>query len=129
TLVFMQYKVIGSQFVKLPIRTVDVGYGLDRYAWLSQGSMSAFHSIYGELLDKVFKLAGISVDYDLLARVAKFSATISLEKTGGMLEARRRIAELVGVDAKRLNEILLPVENAFAVTDHTKCLAFILSEG
>ncbi|MBS7621762.1 alanine--tRNA ligase, partial [Candidatus Bathyarchaeota archaeon] len=129
TLVFMQYKVIGNQFVKLPIRTVDVGYGLDRYAWLSQGSMSAFHAIYGELLDKVFKMAGISDDYDLLEKVAKFSATISLEKTGGMLEARRRIAELVGVDAKRLDEILLPVENAFAVTDHTKCLAFILSEG
>ncbi|MEM2335939.1 MAG: alanine--tRNA ligase [Candidatus Bathyarchaeia archaeon] len=129
TLVFMQYKVVGDSFIKLPIRTVDVGYGIDRYAWLSQGSVSAFHAIYGELLDKVFKIAGISADYDLLARVAKFSAAISLDKTGGRLEARRRIAELVGVDAERLDEILLPVENAFAVTDHTKCLTFILSEG
>ncbi|MEM3769748.1 MAG: alanine--tRNA ligase [Candidatus Bathyarchaeia archaeon] len=129
TLVFMQYKVVGNQFVKLPIRTVDTGYGLDRYAWLSQGSVSAFHAIYGELLEKVFKMAEISVDYDLLAKVSKFSATISLEKGGGRLETRKRIAELVGMDAKRLDEVLLPVENAFAVTDHTKCLTFILSEG
>jgi len=129
TLVFMQFKVVGNQFVRLPIRTVDTGYGLDRYAWLSQGSVSAFHAIYGELLDKVFKMAGVNVDYDLLAGVAKFSALMSLDKNVGRVEARRKIAEAVGVDAKKLDEVLLPVENAFAVTDHTKCLTFILSEG
>ncbi|MEM2688520.1 MAG: alanine--tRNA ligase [Candidatus Bathyarchaeia archaeon] len=129
TLVFMQYKVVGGRFVKLPIRTVDVGYGIDRYAWLSHGSVSAFHAIYGELLDKVFKMAGVSVDYDLLARVAKFSAAINLDKGDGRLEVRKKVAELVGVNAEKLDEILLPVENVFAVTDHTKCLTFILSEG
>jgi len=129
TLVFMQYKVVGDQFVRLPIRTVDTGYGLDRYAWLSQGSASAFHAIYGELLDKVFKMAGINVDYDLLTKVAKFSALMSLDKTVGRIEARRKIAEVVGVDAKKLDDVLLPIESAFAVTDHTKCLTFILSEG
>jgi alanyl-tRNA synthetase len=129
TLVFMQFKVVGDQFVRLPIRTVDTGYGIDRYTWLSQGSVSAFHAIYGELLDKVFKMAGVGVDYDLLTKVAKFSALMSLDKTVGRVEARRKIAEAVGVDAKKLDDVLLPIENAFAVTDHTKCLTFILSEG
>ncbi len=129
TLVFMQYKVVGDRFIKLPIRTVDVGYGIDRYAWLSQGSVSAFHAIYGELLDKVFNIAGVNFDYDLLARVSKFSAMISLDKTVGRLEARRKIAGIIGLDAKSLDDVLSPIENVFAVTDHTKCLAFILSEG
>jgi alanyl-tRNA synthetase len=129
TLVFMQYKVVGDQFVRLPIRTVDTGYGIDRYTWLSQGSVSAFHAIYGELLDKVFQMAGVNVDYGLLEKVAKFSALISLDKTVGRIEARRKIAQAVGVDAEKLDDVLLPVENAFAVTDHTKCLTFILSEG
>ncbi|MEM3090722.1 MAG: alanine--tRNA ligase, partial [Candidatus Bathyarchaeia archaeon] len=129
TLVFMQYKVVGDRFIKLPIRTVDVGYGIDRYAWLSQGSVSAFHAIYGELLDKVSNIAGVNFDYDLLAKVAKFSAIISLDKTVGRLEARRKIAEIVGLDAEKLDDVLSPIENVFAVTDHTKCLAFILSEG
>ncbi|MEM3703059.1 MAG: alanine--tRNA ligase, partial [Candidatus Bathyarchaeia archaeon] len=129
TLVFMEYKVVGNEFIKLPIRTVDVGYGIDRYTWLSQGSVSAFHAIYGDLLDEIFKMAGLSVDKDLLAKVAKFSGVISLDKSAGMLEARRKIAERIGVDASLLNEILLPIENVFAVADHTKCLTFILSEG
>ena len=40
----MQYKVVGDEFVELPIRTVDTGYGIDRFAWISQGVPSAIPS-------------------------------------------------------------------------------------
>jgi len=130
TLVFMQYKVVGNEFVKLPIRTVDTGYGIERYAWLSQGAPSGFHAVYGTLLDKIFEIAGINkIDNDLLKKVAKVSGSISLDKTVGRLEARKKIAEIVGMKTSELDEFLLPIENVFAVADHTKCLNFILSEG
>lgn len=130
TLVFMQYKVVGNQLVKLPIRTVDTGYGIERYAWLSQGSPSAFHTIYGELLEKIIEMAGITqIDMDLLARVARVSALVSLEKSAGLMEARRKIAKILDMDVGTLDKVLSPLENAFAVADHTKCLSFILSEG
>jgi alanyl-tRNA synthetase len=130
TLVFMQYKVVNDEFVKLPIRTVDTGYGIDRYAWLSQGVPSAFHTIYGKLLDDIFRMARISkIDNDLLVKVANVSGLISLDKTVSRLEARKKIAEIVGVKTNALDEFLLPIENVFAVADHTKCLSFILSEG
>ena len=130
TLVFMQYKVVGDEFVKLPIRTVDTGYGLDRFAWLSQGVPSCFHAIYGNLLTKVFELAGLTdIDDEFLCKVAKYSGLVSVDKTVNRLDARRRVAKLVGVDMAEIDRILAPVENAFAVADHTKCLSFMLSEG
>jgi len=130
TLVFMQYKVLGNQLVKLPIRTVDTGYGIERYAWLSQGAPSAFHTIYGEVLDRILEMAGITnLDLNLLSHVARFSHLISLEKTAGLAEARRKISEKIGVNVITLDRLLTPVEYAFAVADHTKCLCFILSEG
>jgi alanyl-tRNA synthetase len=55
TLVFMKFRVVDSEFVELPIRTVDTGYGIERYAWISQGAVSGFHTIYGPILDSVFK--------------------------------------------------------------------------
>jgi alanyl-tRNA synthetase len=130
TLVFMQYKVVNDEFVKLPIRTVDTGYGIDRYTWLSQGVPSCFHAVYGELLDKIFEMAGITkIDNALLAKLAKFSGLVSLDKTASRMEARRKIAEKVGMEVEELDSFLVPIENAFAVADHTKCLSFILSEG
>ncbi|MEM2105826.1 MAG: alanine--tRNA ligase [Candidatus Bathyarchaeia archaeon] len=130
TLVFMQYKVVNSEFIKLPIRTVDPGYGIDRYTWLSQGAPSGFHAVYGDLLDKIFSFAGITnVNKDLLYAVAKVSGLVSLDKTASRLEFRKREADLIGVDVNELDEFLVPIENAFAVADHTKCLCFMLAEG
>jgi alanyl-tRNA synthetase len=129
TLVFMQYKVVNGEFIKLPIRTVDTGYGLDRFAWLSQGVPSCFHAVYGELLDKIFTMARLDVDNELLFSVAKYSGLVSVDKTANRLDARRQVAKFVGIEVGELDKVLIPIENAFAVADHTKCLSFMLSEG
>ena len=130
TLVFMNYKVIDGKFVKLPIRTVDTGYGIERYTWLSNGTISGFHAVYGKVLDEIFSMAGITnIDKKLLGEVAKYSGMLSLEKTANRLNARKTIAEKVGVDVEELDKLLFPIENVFAVADHTKALAFMLAEG
>jgi len=130
TLVFMQYKVVGNDFVQLPIRTVDTGYGIDRFTWISQGVPSLFQAIYGSLVDKVLAIAGITnVDNDFLARVAKYSGLVSVDKNANRMVTRRRVAELSGIDIATLEKVLMPIENAWAVTDHTKTLSFMLSEG
>jgi alanyl-tRNA synthetase len=130
TLVFMQYKVVNDEFVELPIRTVDTGYGIDRFAWISQGVPSCFQAIYGGMLDKVYGMAGITnVDNDFLARVAKYSGLVSVDKTANRLVTRKRVSDLCGIDMATLDKVLIPIENAWAVTDHTKCLSFMLSEG
>jgi alanyl-tRNA synthetase len=130
TLVFMQYKVVGDDFVQLPIRTVDTGYGIDRFTWISQGVPSLFQAIYGNLLDKVLSMAGITnVDNDFLMRVAKYSGLVSVDKRANRMVARKRVSELTGIDLPTLEQVLVPIENAWAVTDHTKTLSFMLSEG
>jgi alanyl-tRNA synthetase len=130
TLVFMQYKVVGDEFVELPIRTVDTGYGIDRFAWISQGVPSCFQAIYGSMLDKVYGLAGIGkVDNEFLALVAKFSGLVNVDKTANRMVLRKRVSQLTGIDLPTLEKELFPIENAWALTDHTKTLCFMLSEG
>jgi len=103
TLVFMQFKVVNGDFVKLPIRTVDTGYGIDRYAWLSQGAPSGFHATYGELLEKVFKMSGLTrINDELLKRVAEASGLVNLDKMASRFETRKKEAELVGISVGEL---------------------------
>ncbi len=130
TLVFMQYKVVGNEFVELPIRTVDTGYGIDRFTWISQGVPSCFQAIYGGMLDKIYGLAGIGkVNNELLAKVAKYSGLVNVDKTANRMVLRKRVSELTGIDLATLEKELIPIENAWALTDHTKTLCFMLSEG
>ena len=130
TLVFMQYKIIGEEFVELPIRTVDTGYGLERFTWISQGTPSLFQAIYGNLLDKVMSMAGITnIDNDFLFQVAKYSGLVSVDKRANRMVARKRVSELTGISIETLEKVLVPIENAWAVLDHSKTLSFMLSEG
>jgi alanyl-tRNA synthetase len=130
TLVFMQYKVVNDEFVELPIRTVDTGYGIDRFAWISQGTPSLFQAIYGDMLDKIYKMANITtVDNEFLARVGVYSGLVNVDKTANRMVLRKSVSQLTGIDLPTLEKELIPIENAWALTDHTKTLCFMLSEG
>lgn len=130
TLVFMQYKVVGDDFIELPIRTVDTGYGIDRFAWISQGVPSCFQAIYGSMLNKIYDMAGITnVDNEFLSQVAKYSGLVNVDKTANRMVLRKRVSQLTGINLATLEKKLIPIENAWAITDHTKTLSFMLSEG
>jgi len=130
TLVFMKFKVVNNDFIELPIRTVDTGYGIERYAWLSQGALSCFHAVYGSILGQIMQMAGMTnINNELLAKVAQQSGLMVLGKTGDRREAREKVAKNIGISLNELLKAVVPVENAFAVADHTKCLAFMLAEG
>jgi len=130
TLVFMKYKVVDGEFIELPIRTIDTGYGIERYTWLSQGSLSCFHAIYGPILDEVLSMAGVTdIDDSFLAKVSTLSGKLTLKKMTDRRKARKDIAEQLGMSIEEFDKTLLPIESAFAVVDHTRCLAFMLSEG
>ncbi|UCG36589.1 MAG: alanine--tRNA ligase [Candidatus Bathyarchaeota archaeon] len=129
TLVFMKFKVEDDKFVELPIRTVDTGYGLERYTWISQGAISGFHAIYEAILNKIFEMTGISfIDTELLAKVAMHSGQFDFEKYTSK-DYFGKIAKKLGISASELLKTLQPVEHAFAVADHTKSLAFLMAEG
>jgi alanyl-tRNA synthetase len=126
TLVFMMYRTIGDRMEPMPIHVVDTGYGIERWAWLSQGSPSAFHAVYGPLLEKAVGWACIDLDDRVLSELAKYSYLINLNNKA---EERAKIAKKLDMDYDELVSILDPVEGVYAALDHTKALAFILSEG
>lgn len=129
TLVFMQYKVQGETLVGLPIRTVDTGYGMERWAWLSQGSPSGFHAVYGPLLSEVMALTKVDLDegtLSLLTRNAGIYGAASRTSRDQYIDAT---ASEVGLDKDSFRTQVQALEAGFAVTDHTKSIAFLLAEG
>jgi alanyl-tRNA synthetase len=129
TLVFMQYKVQGEELIPLPIRTVDTGYGMERWAWLSQGSPSGFHAVYGPLLTRVMGLAKVDLDENTLSsltRAAGIYGAASRASRDAYIEATARET---GRDRDSFSPIVQALEAAFAITDHTKAISFLLAEG
>ena len=126
TLVFMMFRVVGDRMEPMPVRVVDTGYGMERWAWLSQGTPSAIHAIYGPLLKKTFAWAGLKPDETLLAKMAERSYLIDMNNK---VEERAKRAKEIGYDPDEVEAVLNQVEGIYAALDHTKAMVFILSEG
>ncbi|MEM3017577.1 MAG: alanine--tRNA ligase [Candidatus Bathyarchaeia archaeon] len=129
TLVFMMYKYLGEQLVEMPIKTVDTGYGMERWTWLSQGSPTGFHATYGHLMEEVADLAGISIDSRIIGEIAAASSTAEYKTALGKLPATEMIASKYGIPLETLDKTVSDLQSICAVLDHTKALCFLLSEG
>jgi alanyl-tRNA synthetase len=130
TLVFMSYRVTDGQLEELPVRTVDTGYGIERFTWLSNGTPTAFEVVYADVLPRAYELLGrYEVGREFLERYGRYSAWIQPGGEVTVSEARRRAAELAGVNLEDVLEDLQALERFYASLDYSKSIAFILSEG
>src|SRR3990170_1345864 len=129
TLVFMKYKVEGDQLIPTKIRTVDTGYGIERWTWLSQGSPSGFHAVYGPFLKYLLDLAKIDVS-DTTTSALTRAAGIYYSKDGNWRNAAVSwIAGQTGQDSAKVHEAGTAIEAAYALTDHSKAICFLLADG
>jgi alanyl-tRNA synthetase len=85
--------------------------------------------LYGPVLDKIFTLSGVDYDRKLVSRVVPYSGFMSIDRGDSRIDARKKEAASVGMDWQDLDKALTPIESAMAVADHTKTIAFLLSEG
>ena len=129
TLVFMQYRVEGDELIPLPIRTVDTGYGIERWSWLSQGSPSGFHAVHALILQQVMDLAKLQIDENTIAAMTRaagiFGSTIKTSRDSYI----QMVTGETGIDTNALQELLPTLDAAYALTDHSKTIAFLLAEG
>ncbi len=130
TLVFMQYRKVNGKYVELPLKIVDTGYGLERYTWLSTGTASAFETIYGPLVDRFLKHAGVQKpEEQILREVFKLSGLMNVEDLETAKKAREEAARRLGLTLSQLEQLLTPIEKVYAVLDHTKTILFMLGDG
>ena len=130
TLVFMQYRVQGEQLIPLPIRTVDTGYGMERWSWLSQGSPSGFQAIQAPVLQQVMDMAKVSVEPSIMQAFTLASSVHGWSNIGKNRDAyAQTVASQTGINVDELRKIQTSLEAVYAITDHTKAATFLLAEG
>ncbi|MCX2819522.1 alanine--tRNA ligase [Haladaptatus sp. F3-133] len=120
----------GKTYSKMDNYIVDTGYGLERFAWLSQGTPTVYEAIYPDMVDEILDAACIErADEEILADVARLAGKMDADEVDDLRAVRQQVAEDVGLSLDELDEILTPVENAFGVADHTRVLAYMLGDG
>ncbi|HDI02063.1 MAG TPA: alanine--tRNA ligase, partial [Ignisphaera sp.] len=130
TLVFMMYKVENGSYSEIPIKIVDTGYGIERIAWFVQKTPTAFHAVYGPLVQEFHKALGIlEPDKDLLYIAARLVARLQPSKPNALDEFFNNVASVLGIDKQEVENQLRPAIDVYALLDHTKTIALMLTDG
>ncbi|TRN00773.1 alanine--tRNA ligase [Sulfolobus sp. E1] len=131
TLVFMQYKIEeNGNYTPLKLKIVDTGYGVERIAWITQKTPTAFHAIYGDLVYKFFNKIGVPyVDDQLLTISSRFAGRIDPDNPDTIKTHRELVSKELNVDIKRIDEELTRAARVFQVLDHTKTIMMMLADG
>ncbi len=127
TLVFMMYKVSNGSYEEIPIKIVDTGYGIERIAWFTQGTPTAFHAIYGDLVSRYRDILGVEgLSNDELVRAAGIIGKLNPREEGDFERLVKTISmsEDGGVRERLINEV-----RVYALLDHVRTSALMLADG
>ncbi len=130
TLVFMMYDVRNGKYVEMPIKIVDTGYGIERISWLTQKSPTAFHAIYGDLVNEYFRaLCLVSPPEEFFNVAIKYIGRLNPKKKDDLVKLLDLIASESDFSKEDIARYLDDTINVFTLLDHIKTASLMLADG
>ena len=122
----------GNSYARMDRRVIDTGYGIERWTWMSQGTPTVYEAIYPDMIDFLKDNAGVDrseEDAAIVHDAARRSGSLDIDDVDDVEAARADIAAELGVDVDRLRELVAPLEDIYAISDHARTLAYMLGDG
>ncbi|MEB3860858.1 MAG: alanine--tRNA ligase [Desulfurococcales archaeon] len=130
TLVFMKYKVVDGGYEEIPLKIVDTGYGVERLAWFTRKTPTAFHTIYGDLLPKYRGMIGLEEPpQEVLWAAYKAAGRLDPEDEASLASYYHNVASKAGMSPEEARRILEREARVYSVLDHAKTLMLMLADG
>jgi alanyl-tRNA synthetase len=122
----------GNTYSMMDRRIVDTGYGLERWTWISQGTPTIYESIYPEMISFLKENAGLEYTDEeeaIIHDAARLAGNLDIDDVDDIQAARGDIADELGVDVDLLRDLVEPLEDIYAIADHSRTLAYMLGDG
>jgi alanyl-tRNA synthetase len=129
TTVFMQYVLSeGGKLKDLPLRIIDFGWGLERLAWLLNGTPTSYEITFDPVDKKFAKAVGFRPDASFMKKFSKFNANMDLTEVD-QATAFKIAAKKMKMKPEALLKKLEPIRAFYSILDHSKTLLFAIADG
>jgi len=126
--VFTEFQGELGKHTTLDQKIIDMGAGLERFAWITMGTPTAYDCCFGPITNKLFQKIGINSDTELLRRYFTEIAK-GLENFEDLIDVRKHAIKKVGLTDDQVNRIITPLEGIYLIADHLRTLIFAISDG
>ena len=125
---FTEFQGDLSNYKTLDQRIIDMGAGLERFAWITMGTPTAYDCCFGPITQKLIQKAGLDTNSSVLVpyftEIAK-----NLELYEDLSQVRKNSIKTTGLSDEQINRIITPLEGIYLIIDHIRTLIFAISDG
>ncbi len=126
--VFTQFRGTPDNFEIMDPKVVDMGAGLERFTWMTQGTPTIYDAVFGPVIPELIKFTGLEYDKDLFLRYAKLSASLDATEVD-LAKEKSKLAEKLGISVEELDKKISPIQALYSIADHARTLAFAITDG
>ena len=126
--VFTEFQGDLSNYRTLDQQIIDMGAGLERFAWITMGTPTAYDCCFGPITSNLIEQTGINTDSELLVRYFTEIAK-NFERFSDLSEVRKNAIKSAGLSNEQMDKIITPIEGIYLIIDHIRTLIFAISDG
>ena len=126
--VFTEFQGELGKHTVLDQKIIDMGAGLERFAWITMGTPTAYDCCFGPITNHLMQKIGIESDSEMLK---KYFTSISknLEIYDDLIDVRKHAVSSAGLTDDQVRKIITPLEGMYLIADHLRTLIFAIADG
>ncbi|MFH1650266.1 MAG: alanine--tRNA ligase [Candidatus Woesearchaeota archaeon] len=127
--VYMLYEQTPTGHRDLNLKVLDMGMGMERNAWFSQGSSTIYDAVFPAVNKKLYSITGYKPDEALLKKYVPNAGLLNADETDDMEGQWKIVAKRAGTTSKELKEAIIPLSAIYSIGEHTRTLLVSLTDG
>lgn len=126
--VFTEFQGSLENYSELDQKIIDMGAGLERFAWITMGTPTAYDCCFGPITKYMIEKVGIDTDSGIISKYFR-SIAKTLSDFEDLSVARKKAALMSGIDSAKIHRMITPLEGIYLIADHLRTLVFAISDG
>lgn len=126
--VFTEFQGDLGKHTTLDQRIIDMGAGLERFAWITTGSPTAYDCCFGPVLGMLSEMVGTDTDSGILQEYFTQVAR-ALGQFDDLGQVKEHAADMAGLTGGQMDRLIAPLEAVYLVADHLRTLIFAIADG
>ena len=127
--VYMLYEQSEEGNKELPLKVLDMGMGLERVAWFTQGKGTIYDATFPPVIEKLRERTQVAYDEELVKNYLPYASYLNADETEDVEGEWQRVAEATGKSVDELKSFVKPLAALYSVAEHARSLLVALTDG